>query len=481
MRTAYLYLALIAGSWLCTLPSRAELTVVVAVDGLDAASLQEMQPYWQQGGLRTLAEEAYYAPLVFNHWLYGGDESVATVMTGSYPAEHGICSNVVFSRSSRQVEDILLNTRKMGIGTTDSYSADALIAPTVTDRMRLDGNTSSAVYAVGIHPSTTIMLAGHAANACCWLGRNAADSVTWVSTSYYQEGLPAAADRMNIDGSLSHIVHRTWTPRMEMTAYNHPTASELKHPFSYACHQVLSVSPSANEAVIELALAIQKDGQLGQHAREDVLLLELTAITPNAAQARIQSAEQEDMYMRLNQDLGFLLEQLTKRLGNERLRLVLFGVPKLGTNATRLEQWNMPIRSFDLDRALALTSTYLMALYGHERWLDGGYGHSVYLNKSLIEQRQLSLETMRRQVAEFLMQFEGVSYACPVSEAFYRPDMVRSVHKRFAGDVLFTVQPNYMFLDDRLPVPAYIYPAPSAAPAAMPYLPATDFMSILRH
>ncbi|MCQ2310469.1 MAG: alkaline phosphatase family protein [Paludibacteraceae bacterium] len=462
MHKIYLYLALILFPF--TL-SAADLTVVVAVNGLDGSSLQEMQPFWQQGGLRTLSDEAAYTSITFNHWLYGGDEALATVLTGCYPAEHGVCSERVFSRSSRQIEDIFLNNRKMGIGTSDSYSADALLAPTFTDRMRLTGNVTSRVYAIGIHPTTTIMLAGHAANACCWLGQHAySDSICWVSTSYYKEGLPAAADRMNINGSLNHIIDREWTPRMEISAYNHPTADELKHAFSYRGRQVLPVSPSANEAVIELALALQRDEQLGQRTQSDVLLLELTAITPKAAQARIQSAEQEDMYMRLNQDLGFLMEQLTKRLGNEHLSLVLFGLPKLGTNASRLAEWNMPAKSFDLDKALALTSSYLMALYGHERWLDGGYGHAVYLNKQLIEEKHLSLETMRRQVAEFLMEFEGVRYACPISEAFYQPIMVNSIHKRFMGDVLFDLQPNYMFIDNRLPLPAYRWPAPTPAP-----------------
>jgi hypothetical protein len=62
-----------------------------------------------------------------------------------------------------------------------------------------------------------------------------------------------------------------------------------------------------------------------------------------------------------------------------------------------------------------------MALYGHERWIDGSYGQSIYLNRTLIEQKRLSLETIQRQVANFLMDFEGVQIAMPHYEAVHYP------------------------------------------------------------
>ena len=68
----------------------------------------------------------------------------------------------------------------------------------------------------------------------------------------------------------------------------------------------------------------------------------------------------------------------------------------------------MPVQYFNVDRAAALTATYLMALYGTERWVDGGYGQSIYLNRSLIEQKHLSLPQLQQQVAAFLMDFEGI-------------------------------------------------------------------------
>jgi len=456
MHKTYLYLAL---ALMMAMPLQAgRLTVVVAVDGLDATALKEMQPYWQQGGLRTLSEEAYQTTVTFSHWLYGGDEALATLLTGVNPSMHGVCSNYAFNRETRRVEDIFQSDKSLGIGTDLSYSASPLLASTVSDRLRLNYGADTRIYAIGQKPTSTVLLAGHAANACCWLDKSVpTDSLRWVSTSYYKEGLPAAADKMNIDGSLTHILSHEWTPRMEMTTYLHATDEEKKHGFSYTLSSLQNSSalarsllpstfyllPNFNTAVVELALAMQKDKNLGKGLAEDVLLLQLTVCTPQAQQAALRSAEQEDMYIRLNQDLGYLMEQLEKRIGRDALRMVVMGVPRLGVNTTMMAEYNMPLQILSMDRVVALTSTYLMALYGHERWIDGGWGHSIFLNRMLIEQKHMNLETIRRQVADFLMEFEGIRFACPASEAYLYPDMNPSLHKRFIGDVVFELQSNY--------------------------------------
>ena len=142
------------------------------------------------------------------------------------------------------------------------------------------------------------------------------------------------------------------------------------------------------------------------------------------------------------------MEQLNKRIGRDNYQVLLVGRPILGTNPQILNDLHMPVQTFNVDRAAALTGTYLMALYGHERWVDGGYGQSIYLNRTLIEQKRLSLETIQRQVANFLMDFEGVQIAMPGHEAMLYPDLGRSLCKRHTGDVVFMLQPGWQLMQD---------------------------------
>ena len=130
-----------------------------------------------------------------------------------------------------------------------------------------------------------------------------------------------------------------------------------------------------------------------------------------------------------------------------------------------------------------------MALYGHERWVDGVYGQSIYLNRTLIEQKRLSLETIQRQVANFLMDFEGVQTALPSYEVARYPILGSSLCKRHTGDVVFMLQPGWQLqLDDKHTVDFVIEDDPSSPlllwsgtlrPMPQGTLDATDIANIL--
>ncbi len=461
MRTTHLYHTLIALLCPCLLSAAPRLTVVAVVDGMTGQNLTLLRPYWAKGGLRTLSEEAFQTLVTFPHTVYGGNETTATYLTGTTPMEHGYAMDQYYSRRDRMPHILLEDNNVQGIGTSLQLSPRALLSPTITDEMRMLHGAQSKIYAIGIRPKTTILLAGHAANACCWIDT---DEQHWATSSFYPEGLPSAADQQNVSGRFGELAARWWTPRMDIPMYMYPTDSERKKSFSYLSKDVLRQSPAANTLVIELALALQKAEQLGTDITPDLLMLELNTITPKATSDQIHSAEQEDMYLWLNQDLGYLMEQLDKRIGHDNYEILLVGRPVLGTSKEVMQSAQLPVQQFNVDKAAALTSTYLMAIYGHERWVDGGFGHSIYLNRTLIEQKRLSLETIQRQVANFLMDFEGVQLAFPQAEVLTNPTYMQSLNKRCVGDVYFTLQPGWQLMANENTTLDYIVDAQPTAP-----------------
>lgn len=417
------------------------LTVVVVVDGMTEENLTILRPYWPAGGLRLLSEEAFQTRATFPHQVYGGQETTATLMTGTTPAHHSIMADSYFSRPDRSTKPILQDIQASGIGTDLQLSPRGILSTTITDEWRMLHGTQAQIYAIGIQPEATIMMAGHAANTCCWLN---ADTKKWATTSFYTEGLPVAADEMNMNGRIDMLAEREWTPRMDISMYNRPTEKEeRKRGFTYKNEDYLLESPVANTLVIELALALQQERRIGTDLTPDLLLLQLNTLSPNAQSDIIESAEQEDMYLGINQDLGYLMEQLNKRIGKTNYQILVMGRPVKGYSASTLEMANMPIQRFNTDRAAALTGTYLMALYGHERWVDGGHGPFIYLNRMLIEKKRISLEIIQRQVANFLMDFEGVQVAYPIHEAITAEDK-HSIYRKHAGDVYFRLQDNWL-------------------------------------
>lgn len=281
MHKTYLYTSLIAilVSISTILVAQQRLTVVVIVDGMTQDNLTMLRPYWSAGGLRLMSEEAYQTTATFPHQVYGGQETTATLMTGSTPAHHSIMADQYFSRTDRKAMPILHDKQASGIGTDKQLSPRSILSTTVTDEWRMQNGKDARIYAIGLQAEATVLMAGHAANACCWLD---ADTRKWVTTSFYPEGLPTAADEMNINGRIDLLAEREWTPRMDIAMYNRPTEKEVKRGFSYINKDRLLQSPVANTMVIELALALQQTQQLGTDITPDLLLLQLNTLTPKA-------------------------------------------------------------------------------------------------------------------------------------------------------------------------------------------------------
>ncbi|MDR0811781.1 MAG: hypothetical protein LBN23_05890, partial [Paludibacter sp.] len=119
---------------------------------------------------------------------------------------------------------------------------------------------------------------------------------------------------------------------------------------------------------------------------------------------------------------------------------------------------NIPAGYFNADRSIALLNTYLMALYGQERWVTGYCGKNIFLNHKLIEEKHLNLLEIQRTVATFMHEFEGIQSAFPVTDillsnadengVFSR--LRNSIHTKTAGDVVITLLPGWLELDNEM-------------------------------
>ena len=107
MRKTYLYSTLIFSLLAVSLFAMPRLTVVAVVDGMTAEDLATLRPYWQQGGIRTLSEEAFQTTVAFPHLVYGGNETTATLITGVTPDRHGYTMDTYYLSRDRKTHAML--------------------------------------------------------------------------------------------------------------------------------------------------------------------------------------------------------------------------------------------------------------------------------------------------------------------------------------------------------------------------------------
>ena len=435
-----------------------KLIVGIMIDGLQQ---EHINAFWNNFGtksIKMIVEEGTSLNQVrYNIVSSGNASDVATVMTGTTPSYHGVAGNQYFNRKQKSEESILFDANQVGIGTSSRYSAHKLLASTILDELMLSNSGRSKTYAVGIDPETTIMLGGHTAKSVAWI-----DDVflKWVTTGYYSDGLSSYADEMNMNGTFSNIVGIKWQPMLPADSYvwnyksfEHRPSARIKEDMSQA---ILRNTPAANTLVTELAMNLIKGERLGKNLHTDMLMLQYTVRAPNGHSSAVKSIEKEDIYLRLDKEIKRLLERINWETGLENTLVFVFSNISGAHTPIELGNNKIPAGYFNANRSVALLNTYLMALYGQERWVEGYFGKNIFLDRRKIEEKKLNLREMRQVVADFMLEFEGVRSTYTIEQVLNQPfstdrdavNIRNSYHKNSGGDVVISLLPGWLEVDN---------------------------------
>jgi len=163
------------------------------------------------------------------------------------------------------------------------------------------------------------------------------------------------------------------------------------------------------------------------------------------------------MYLRLDKDIQNLLQKIDSKVGLDKTLVFMFGNQTGVHSPNELGENKIPAGYFNADRSLALLSSYLMAVYGQQKWISGYYGKNIFLNKEKIEEKKLNFRTVQQTVADFMVDFEGIQTALPSSQvlntggnANSEMDRIRnSTNKNCVGDVIITLLPGWLEVDNK--------------------------------
>ena len=441
------------------------LVVGIMIDGLQQKHIDQLWNYFDPNGFKKLiGQGANLRNVSYNIVSAGNASDIATVMTGTTPFYNGITGNYFYNRTEDEVQSIIQDDDQVGIGTNQTLSAHKLMTSTIGDEIMLAFPGKSKSYAVALSAEEAIMLGGHTAKSVAWI-----DDVNmkWITTGYYTNGLSHWADEMNVNGVFKNYVARTWGPLYNINTYlSKPNREDKKWGFFYdpttkqsknLQASILKRTPSGNGLVTELGMKILEEEQLGKDNYPDILMLEYSVRTPFEKTSALQSAEKEDIYLRLDKEIQTVLQKIDVKVGLDKTLVFVFGNQTAVHSPTELGDNKIPAGYFNADRSLALLSSYLMALYGQERWISGYYGKNIFLNKEKIAAKKLNFADFQKTVAEFLMDFDGIQSATPASQILSmggnsNSEMARlrnSTNKNCVGDIIITLMPGWQEVDSK--------------------------------
>lgn len=446
-------------------PDCPRLVIGIVIDGLQQKHLDMMLNSFDPRGFKAFMNDgASLKNVSYNIVSAGNASDIATVMTGSVPFYHGITGNKYYNRINDRIQSVIADDQEIGIGTTETVSAHNLLGSTVVDELMMAYPGRAKSYAVAIQPEDAIMLGGHTAGSVAWLDDV---SMKWVTTGYYRDGLHRMADEMNVNGSFKSIINTTWRPLYSIATYQAALQNKNLESFSYrptekraklSSASILRNTPAANSLVAQLGMKIIENEKLGTDNVPDMLMLQFTVRTPEEKLFSLRAAEKEDMYLRLDKDIQSLIQKVESAVGLGKTLFFIVGNQTNVHSPTELGNNNIPAGYFSANRSMALVNTYLMALYGQEKWISGYYGRNIFLNKQKIEEKKLNFRDVQQVVADFMLEFEGVQSAFPApqilnlngnsDDEFTR--LRNSFHKNSSGDVVFSLMPGWLEVNDNL-------------------------------
>ncbi|MGB5652619.1 MAG: alkaline phosphatase family protein [Robiginitalea sp.] len=464
-----------------------KLVVGLIVDQMRFDFLEKYQEHFGEGGFNRLLREGYsFENTHYNYMPTVTAAGHASIYTGVTPSVHGVIENSWYERESKRMVSNVGDTTVRIVGSVVEgaygYSPARLISRTITDQLRQESNSEAKVISVSLKDRGAILPGGRSANAAYWNDWESSPG-HFVSSSYYMGELPSWVVNFNKKERAEKYLDKTWKTLLPIEKYtasapdDNPYERVLRGKetptFPYdlkamrelyngdpSFYQVLWVTPFGNTLTREFAIEALKAEDLGDDAVTDMLCVSFS--TPDVAGHTFgpQSVEVQDIYLRLDQEIEIMLNTLDKEVGEGNYVVFLtsdHGVqPNVAYQLARNESAGLAvIPKFNQDLKFKLGQTY-----GAMEWIAYFGLNQIYLDHNLIEEKKLSLEEVRRSVADFMKEQPGVRFALTPQDLLTLEDttgQVEMVKQGYfpdrSGDVMLVYEYGVMPTSDfRTPI-----------------------------
>ncbi len=390
---------------------------------------------------------------------------LATISTGANPTSHGVVGDRWFNYTTLREIQLAHDPSVLTIGSDaydGQYSPRGLIAPSLGDQLK-SSSSDSKVVSIALDPASAVVMGGHTPNAVYWLNPREG---CWVTSNYYAKELPEWVRKINNDGIAASYCDPKWVVSKPKARYHNSQYADIlldttkvsfdfltRKKYDYAC---LTTSPAGNTLLRDFAVQAVIHEGLGNDDATDLLTLVFDASRHIGERYGTGSIELEDSYYRLDQELASLLEFLETHTGREHLLVVLTSDHGASDPVVDNQQ-RLPAGRFNASYFSALIAGFLGAQLGPDEWLLKVENRQIYLNRKLLYERGHNLEDIQARVANFAIQFSGVSQAvtsAALQSGHFSGGVLGKIQNSFfarnSGDVVLNLMPGWIDESDKV-------------------------------
>ena len=458
-----------------------KLVVGIVVDQMRSEQLYRYEAKYSEDGFKRIMRDGFnYKNTQYNFTPTATAPGHSSIYTGTTPSMHGIIGNSWYNRYENKYTASVEDTTLVLIGSKNQNKTGAspkqLLTTTISDQLRMRTNFRSKVISVSLKDRAAVLPGGHLANAAYWLDTETSPGY-FVSSSYYMNELPNWVREFNKLEKSSKYLDTVWNTLYPIESYTESYGDNNKYeivlgensptfPYDFKKlrekyrernleYFMLGFSPAGNTLLTEFAMDAVKNENLGSDKETDMLTISYSVTDKAGHIFGPNSVEIEDIYIRLDLEISKLLKYLDKTVGKGEYTLFLTADHGAIPIASYLNDIKIPTGVARIAMYNEKLNNYLIDTYGDGQWIQNFDGDQLYLNRTIINEKKIQLETIQQDAANFLVNLEGISGALT---AFHlqtnqytsglKERVQNGYHQKRSGDVLLTFDAGIVQDDD---------------------------------
>ncbi len=387
------------------------------------------------------------------------------IYTGSVPAINGITCNLWWDRELMRsvycTEDATVKT----VGSSSKLghmSPRNLLVTTICDELRLATNFRSKVIGVAIKDRGGILPAGHSANAAYWYDNTVGD---WITSTYYMDELPKWVNDFNKDKLVDKYFRQGWKLMYDINTYTQSTADDKKYegkpfvgkfpydltPFIGKNYGTLPLTPYGNTFTAEFAKAAIAGEKLGDDSITDFLAISFSAPDYIGHTFGPNSIEVEDCYLKLDKELGGLLDYLDTKVGKDQYTVFLSADHGVAQAPEFLQENKIPAGRVYLSTITSNLNKSLKEKYNLDGIVVSDENYQLHLNHPRLDSAKLNKSELIEWIVNRLSTEPGIARCFSLQDLNNVPlparirDMINNGYfPRRNGDIQIILYPQHI-------------------------------------
>jgi arylsulfatase A-like enzyme len=191
---------------------------------------------------------------------------------------------------------------------------------------------------------------------------------------------------------------------------------------------------------------------MGKGSEPDFLAISFSSTDHVGHEYGSISFETEDIYIKLDSLLADLLKSLDKQVGENNYLVFLTADHGAIETPGYLKDSNLPVGELNTKQCSISLKAFAEKKYGDEKLIENFSNKQIFLNRTIIEKKNLNIHLVEQSVSDFLRDtFPSIA------AIFTRDDLENNTPSRessnltlngfnpgLSGDIAFTLKPGYL-------------------------------------